>query len=132
MKTPKIPKSLQGQSHFIPSENTPSYNTSPFPALEIFITEGVGKRGGVDGSIRSWYYETNHQEQIICYNMKDNRFCEQIGRHHKQNHIIWNIDLIRGVYWHTCRDPRCYLFQGQHIVLPTGILNSLSSNDASK
>ena len=125
-------KPCKTQSHITPSESNSQHYTSLYHPLEKFIIEDVGKRGGVAGSIRSWYYDTNHQERIICFNMRGNKFCENIGRPHHQNNIIWNFDLKRGVCWQSCRDPKCNSFQGQHIELPKTLLNSLSSIDGNQ
>ena len=88
----------------------PEYGKSPFPALDRFIVNTLGKRENLVGNIGTLTLEYSMLQplpQLICYNMKDNRYCEHIGRAHKSNNIIWNVHLIDRVCWQTCHDPEC-------------------------
>eukprot|EP00571_Detonula_confervacea_P015604 CAMPEP_0172308220 /NCGR_PEP_ID=MMETSP1058-20130122/8895_1 /TAXON_ID=83371 /ORGANISM="Detonula confervacea, Strain CCMP 353" /LENGTH=790 /DNA_ID=CAMNT_0013020593 /DNA_START=61 /DNA_END=2430 /DNA_ORIENTATION=+ len=98
---------------------TTKYGTSPFHKLEHFILNTLGKRKGMVGNIGTWSLSTQRPlPQTISYNMKDNRFCDNIERAHKSNNIIWNIHLIDRVCWQSCHDPECRGYRGNPIDLP--------------
>jgi hypothetical protein len=80
--------------------------------LENFIVDVLGRRNGLEGSIGTYSLGT------ISYNMTGNSWCENIGRAHKSNNIIWNVHLIDRVFWQCCHDPDCRGFRGEHIDLP--------------
>ncbi len=48
-------------------------------------------QGGVQGSIRSWVLWDDIA--VFLYNIKDNRWCGNIGRAHKSNGIYLIVDL---------------------------------------
>lgn len=50
--------------------------------------------------------------------MKDNRFCDNIGRAHKSNNVIWNVHLGDRICWQSCHDPECRGYRGEPIDLP--------------
>lgn len=104
---------------------SPEYGKSPFPALDQFIVNTLGKRENLVGNIGTWTLEYMLQPlpQLICYNMRDNRYCEHVGRAHKSNNIIWNVHLIDRVCWQTCHDPECRdaKFRGKPIDLPEDV-----------
>ncbi len=103
----------------------PEYGKSPFPALDHFIVNTLGKRENLVGNIGTWTldYLLQPLPQMICYNMRDNRYCEHVGRAHKSNNIIWNVHLIDRVCWQTCHDPECRgaKFRGKPIDLPEDV-----------
>ncbi len=74
---------------YVPSgKETPTEGTgvSPVPSVDTFIQTQI-HRGGVQGEIRSWlYFPTSH---LIIYNIAKNRYCENIGRQHKSNHVFY-------------------------------------------
>mmetsp|Transcript_19575 Transcript_19575/g.42562 ORF Transcript_19575/g.42562 Transcript_19575/m.42562 type:complete len:240 (-) Transcript_19575:137-856(-) len=97
---------------------------SPILMLDKFVLEST-KRGGIQGKIRAWSMEcmSNDGEpdsHYMSYQMSDNRWCENIGRAHRSNNIIWNVDLTRKTYWQTCHDPECRAanFRGRMMQLP--------------
>lgn len=89
--------------------------SSPFPALDNFVSAKLATFNGIDGSIRSWSMEDVYTSPTsnagsatkITYQIKDNRWCEHIGRSHKSNGIMWNVSLYDMTYWQTCWDPDC-------------------------
>ena len=98
---------------------TQLYGASPFPVLERFILQNLGKRGGVVGRISTWSVGTQQPlPRTVCFNMKDNRFCDNIGRAHKSNNIIWNVHLGDRICWQGCHDPECKGFRGKSFDLP--------------
>lgn len=88
---------------------------SPIPSLDSFFLQ-LSQRGGIQGKIRAW----SHEGSYFFYQMSENRWCENIGRAHKSNNIIWNVDLICKNYWQTCHDPDCRAanFRGVKSELP--------------
>lgn len=84
---------------------------SPVLTLDKFILEST-RRGGVQGKIRAWSMERVRHEgtpdsYYMSYQMSDNRWCENIGRAHRSNNIIWNVDMSSKTFWQTCHDPDC-------------------------
>ncbi|KAL1206731.1 hypothetical protein V5N11_027289 [Cardamine amara subsp. amara] len=77
---------------------------SPFPYLDQFI-ESIASTGNVSGKIRCWYWFS--EDSLIVYSMLRNRYCERIGREHKSNHVMYIVDLRRGIYYQKCYDPDC-------------------------
>eukprot|EP00804_Cyclotella_cryptica_P007655 CCRYP_015234-RA/>CCRYP_015234-RA protein AED:0.02 eAED:0.02 QI:411/1/1/1/0.5/0.33/3/139/739 len=112
-------RSMAGQSALKLQRSSCSHGKSPFPSLERFIVNILGRRQGLEGTICTFSLG-NHQPipRTISYNMKGNRWCENIGRAHKSNNIIWNVHLIDRVCWQSCHDPDCRGFRGEQIVLP--------------
>ncbi|XP_006401781.2 DNA-directed primase/polymerase protein [Eutrema salsugineum] len=77
---------------------------SPFPLVDQFI-ESIASTGNVSGKIRCWYWFS--EDSLIVYSMSRNRYCERIGREHKSNHVMYIVDIIRGIYYQKCYDPDC-------------------------
>jgi hypothetical protein len=108
-----------------------SYGPSPFPFLDNFVLGSLASRGGVVGSIRAWSVcpdrFNNISKGVVTYHMKDNRWCEFIGRPHKGNNIMWNVSLKDMTYWQTCHDPDCRRanFRGQITPLPPEVQEDL-------
>ena len=109
---------------------------SPFPPLEQFIEKNLAGRNGFSGAIRAWTMHTsfypNNQDSmenggIVIYQMKNNRWCENIQRAHKSNNIMWNVSLESMTYWQTCHDPDCRMacFRGKVQKLPLTVENEL-------
>ncbi|KAL5463616.1 hypothetical protein EMCRGX_G032530 [Ephydatia muelleri] len=78
---------------------------SPYPGVDLFIGGEIGKDGGRPGSIRRWTFFP--QGKLIVYDIKDNRWCGNIGREHKSNNIMIVVDLSLGVFYQKCYDPDC-------------------------
>lgn len=100
---------------------SPSYDASPFPKLEQWIIDTLGTRNGRIGSIGTWSVVVGTQRplpQTVCFNMKDNRYCYNVGRAHKSNNIIWNVDLLDRVCYQSCHDPECRGYRGDPIDVP--------------
>lgn len=91
------------------------YGPSPFPTLDAFI-ESICNEGGIQGRIRSWaFLDTGN---VILYNIKGNRFCGNINRHHKSNSIYFVVDLQHGVWFQKCYDPECRRYRSPAMPLP--------------
>lgn len=93
------------QSSEGPSSN---YGKSPFPLLEVFI-EAIARIGDIQGKIRSWYHFADHG--VVVYNISGNRFCENIGRPHKSNNVMYIVDFRTAGYYQKCHDPDCRGYQ---------------------
>lgn len=104
-----------------------SVGTSPFSSLDDYVADTLGSRGGFRGSIRAWSLDDSQPNAsrpcYITYHMKDNRFCERIGRQHKSNNIMWTVDLDRMMCYQICHDPECRAmgFRGELVELPCGV-----------
>ncbi len=106
------------------SSYTNNIGPSPFSALENFINKNLANRKGVNGAVRAWTVESTSKDMTtIIYQIKGNRWCENIKRCHKSNNVMWNVSLTDMKYWQTCHDPECRMmgFQGQVNVLPAEV-----------
>lgn len=99
------------RSNGVSQQNTIGHS-SPFPALDQFVTNNLGIRGGTQGHIRACEigYETPIGSYlshcILTYQMKGNRWCENINRSHKSNNIMWIVSIQRMQYWQGCYGER--------------------------
>ena len=65
------------------------YTCSPYPEVDRYITKQL-TRGRAQGAIRRWTLFP--QGKLIVYDIQDYRWCENIGRHHKSNNIMYVSD----------------------------------------
>ncbi|XP_065920720.1 DNA-directed primase/polymerase protein-like isoform X2 [Dysidea avara] len=96
------------------------YSHSPYPEIDQFITKQL-TRSGAQGTIRRWTLFP--QGKLLIYDIKDYRWCENIGRQHKSNNIMIIADLLRGVYYQKCYDPDCRRidYHSQDYIIPNDI-----------
>lgn len=87
----------------------PIQSTSPYPALDDFIKVASG------GGIRSWMAI---DDGVILYNIKDNRYCGNIGRQHRSNGVFYVVDLHHKVWYQKCHDPDCKTYRSPLSPLP--------------
>jgi len=52
------------------------------------------------------------------YQIVNNRYCENINRPHKSNHIAYEVNLSRGVVHQFCWDPDCSGFKSRPVTVP--------------
>jgi len=99
-------RSCQKESQYSdnPSSCQSGYEHSPYPQIDNFISQVINK-GGVQGEIRRWVFFP--QGKLLTFDILKNRWCENIGRPHKSNHIMMVADLRLGVYYQKCHDPDC-------------------------
>lgn len=121
-----------------------SRGLSPYPMLDDFVQNTLAQRQGLHGSIQSWFIKyaepvhTNHRltncettkKPIrISYTMVRNRWCECVGRAHRSNNILWNVDLTGPPFccYQTCWDIECQRqnFRGSLIPLPHEVSEGL-------
>lgn len=86
--------------------------------LRTFILKCVNK-GGVSGSIRSYKYLNPN----IIVEISNNRWCGNIKRPHKSNHIYLLVNINCGVIYQRCHDDDCKDYQSDGIVIPNEIIN---------
>jgi hypothetical protein len=103
---------------------------SPFPELDKFVNSVLATRKNIHGSIRSWSIQNEEQlsSSIITYQIKDNRWCENIQRSHKSNNIMWHVSIADFKYWQSCFDPDCrqMSFRGKETHLPSKIKDHIT------
>ncbi|CAH1241748.1 PRIMPOL [Branchiostoma lanceolatum] len=80
------------------------HSGSPYPEVDAYVVLQAC-RGGVHGGIRQWTYFS--QGEVLMYDIAHNRWCENIGRPHRSNHIMLVADLKRQVWYQKCHDPVC-------------------------
>ncbi|OQU89936.1 hypothetical protein SORBI_3002G297500 [Sorghum bicolor] len=103
-----------------------TYGKSPFPALDGFI-ESIASFGNVSGKIRSWFWFS--QESLIIYNILRSRYCENIGREHKSNHVFYIVDFQRAAYYQKCHDPDCQGYRSPLRPVPWDVVPELMESD---
>uniref|UniRef100_UPI00358E84B2 DNA-directed primase/polymerase protein isoform X2 n=1 Tax=Myxine glutinosa TaxID=7769 RepID=UPI00358E84B2 len=80
------------------------FHSSHFPAIDEFIKTQINK-GGIVGAIRQWTY--NASRGLLVYDIARNRWCENIGRPHRSNHIRIEVNLEERMFYQRCYDPVC-------------------------
>ncbi|DBB12653.1 hypothetical protein WJX82_001501 [Trebouxia sp. C0006] len=100
-----------------------STGPSPCPCLDRFVTSKCNQ-GGVQGSIRSWVLWDDIG--VFLYNIKDNRWCGNIGRAHKSNGIYLIVDLQAGVWYQRCYDRECGNYRSETMPLPAELVRECS------
>uniref|UniRef100_H3AFL5 DNA-directed primase/polymerase protein n=1 Tax=Latimeria chalumnae TaxID=7897 RepID=H3AFL5_LATCH len=90
---------------------------SPYPEIDQFVISVVNK-DGIQGGIRCWTYFS--VEELLVYEISKYRWCENIGRAHKSNHIMIVVNLKNLVWYQKCHDPVCRVqqFKSQSYPLP--------------
>lgn len=60
----------------------------------------------------------------VAFHMSRNRWCGNIGRAHKSNHVVWHADLLHGVAYQTCMDPDCRArgYRSVNVQIPLAVL----------
>lgn len=96
----------------------PNQSTSPYPALDEFVC--MVSRGG----IRSWM---TIDDGVILYNIKDNRYCGNIGREHRSNGVFYVVDLHQKVWYQKCHDPDCRSYRSPLSPLPPCICDLIDN-----
>ncbi|CAM9893375.1 unnamed protein product, partial [Sphacelaria rigidula] len=122
------------------------FAASPFSAVDDFLRTLVC-RGGVQGDLRQWSYAAsesyaeveNKQDgrvisarrirtvtRLLTHQVANNRWCCNIGRAHKSNHIFLVTDLSRGEVRQHCHDQDCRRigYRSQPVRLPPAVAPS--------
>ncbi|KAK9844115.1 hypothetical protein WJX81_004810 [Elliptochloris bilobata] len=107
----------------------PQTGASPYPGAAAFI-ESVCTQGGVQGRVRSWVVWP--EAGLLLLNMRDNRWCANVGRFHASNGIFYVVDLQAGVWFQKCYDIDCRGFRTEAMPLPPGALDPLDTASAAQ
>lgn len=75
--------------------------------IEEFITTKVGK---YDGRIHK-IWPADLQGRFKVEIGGSYRYCDNVRRHHKKNHVYFIINPKKRTYFQRCHDPECYGFQ---------------------
>ncbi|KAK3590349.1 hypothetical protein CHS0354_034900 [Potamilus streckersoni] len=103
------------------TEAIDGYQKSPYPEVDNFIMSLIANNGA-DGIIRHWTYF--QKGELIIYDIVRYRYCENIGRQHKSNNIMYVVDLQNGMYYQKCHDPDCQKmnFKSKSYLIPEAAL----------
>jgi hypothetical protein len=71
-------------------------------------------------AVRKWERVTGavSREGVVRYHLAGNRFCENVGREHKSNNVVINVDVSSSTWFQTCHDSACAGFRGPLRPLP--------------
>lgn len=113
---PKAPAPSRAACQAPPAKEGPC----PFPLLDDFVTRVCRcAQTGVAGSVRSWVHF--EEAGVMLFNMRDYRWCGNIGRHHKSNGIYLVCDLAGGYLYQKCYDPDCRAYRSPCRALPQAV-----------
>ena len=88
-----------------PNSNTPK---SAFPEIDNYVQDLV-KKQNENGYIRK--VETSPCGFFLTYEFSHYKFCQNIGRQHKNNNVKIFIDLKSNKVGQMCHDPDCKDFR---------------------
>lgn len=89
--------------------------------LETFAIKSFAPTGRISHMTYSPEFDT------ISLFVEGNRFCQNIGREHKSNHIYLICNLTRGSISQRCFDPDCRGYESPPVDIPVELLQSLRS-----
>ena len=101
-------RSHRGSSVASGASSSSSYKSSPFVEIDEFISSLVSP-----GRIRQWRL----CQDTIIFDISG-RYCRNIGREHRSNHVFYTCDLSRGVVRQECHDEKCRGYKSEDIHLP--------------
>ena len=126
MRNPKLESNVKSRSF------ANSTGRSPFPVLDKFADDKLANWKGINGSVRAWSMndQTHLSSATITYQIKDNRWCENVQRCHKSNNVMWHVSLSEYQYWQSCFDPDCRMssFGGKRLDLPRDVKTAISED----
>ena len=102
-----------------------SCDPSPYPELEDLVTSLVSP-----GWVRQWRYcpHTDH----LLFDIAGTRYCGNVRREHRSNHVYYTADLSRGVLWQGCHDQTCLGYRGEEVKIPPTLLAWVNMEDWSQ
>lgn len=92
---PKLPASVTKQQDSVTSFS------SPYPDIDEFIRGVIAPRGRIRQV--SHFADTD----TLVYDVLGYRYCENIGREHRSNGIMYVVDVNVGSFYQKCYDPDC-------------------------
>lgn len=75
--------------------------SSAYPEIDNFIRGVIAPRGTIRQV--SHFIDTD----TLVYDVLGYRYCENIGREHRSNGIMFVVDVNNGTYYQKCYDPDC-------------------------
>jgi len=104
--------------------------TSPYPLLDEHILR-VNQRWRKNSTIRLWRLLRNpsNGRRRIVYEISGCRYCYNIEREHRSNHIFWMVDLEQLVAYQRCHDIDCRGFRSNDFPLPGFVKSTIPSVD---
>lgn len=111
---------------------------SPFGSLDDFISRHFLAEGGARGRINGWCLAvrddaasnadnpegSNSVSAKITYQVIGNKFCRRIGRPHRSNHIMIEVNMSRCCAYQRCWDPDCRDYRSNEVPVPAPLLPS--------
>lgn len=76
-------------------------SSSPYPEIDGFIRSVISPRGTIRQV--SHFLDTD----TLVYDVLGYRYCENIGREHRSNGIMYVVDVNAGSFYQKCYDPDC-------------------------
>jgi DNA-directed primase/polymerase protein len=102
------------------SNNWDDVSDDVFVELDKFMLSVIQSRpGAVKGSIRSRKFYPD--SCTVLYQVNANRYCENLMREHKSNHVFFLVDFSVGCFYQKCLDPDCRSFRGSVSPLPSSV-----------
>ncbi|XP_057291089.1 DNA-directed primase/polymerase protein-like [Hydractinia symbiolongicarpus] len=112
----KVSKYSQNQSAYTTSkEFEEGSQRTHFPTLDIFVLKQANKHGE-KSIIRRWMFY--RKSQMMIYDIGENRWCGNIQRQHKSNHVYYVADLKLCVLYQKCHDPDCINYRSEDVRIP--------------
>jgi hypothetical protein len=120
----KLPESSSPskKSTVLKGDRLNEFEHSPFPEIDRFVANSLRQRKGGRGYLRSWVYFK--EALLLVYSIGGNRFCENINREHKSNHIMLVADFGSKIVYQKCHDPDCHIqnFKGSPTIIPDELM----------
>lgn len=86
--------------------------TSAYPEIDNFIRGVIAPRGTIRQV--SHFVDTD----TLVYDVLGYRYCENIGREHRSNGIMYVVDVNIGSYYQKCYDPDCRAIAFRSVARP--------------
>jgi hypothetical protein len=102
-----------------------------FPELDKFVELQGANIGGIQGVLTSWVLlkiSRNKDFPVLKlrYQVLKNRFCFNIGRPHKSNGIILEVDLMCKELTQSCWDVDCQGKKSPPITIPANLVPDIA------
>jgi len=96
------------------------FEPSPFLEIDNFVRKIISDLPGTTGYLKNAMYfsDTNR----IIYYVSKNRFCQNIGREHKSNNIMFVAEIDTGLCYQKCFDIDCKDFRSLALQIPFQLL----------
>ena len=94
---------------------TSSNSVAPYPELDEFV-QSLLPPGGF---IRSWTISRSNMSNIL-YNIGGRRYCANVGRDHRHNHVYYLCNIARMTVVQMCHS--CVGYKSDEILIPTSVM----------